>query len=94
MNPIKNTSEQGQNDIQTRTNFFMADWLPRQNYNENKDEEIKGMQININAIQLTINVPYCMTFNELKDVTSPDQHLKQLLEYLIQGWPDNRDQLL
>ena len=41
----------------------MADWLSGQTHNENKDEEIKGMQICINAIQVTTNVPDCMTFS-------------------------------
>ena len=51
------------------------------------------MQININAIQLTTNMPGCMIFNELMGATSQDQHLQQLMEYIIQGWPDNREQL-
>ena len=54
----------------------MTGWLSRQNHNEHKDKEIKGLQISINAIQLTTNVPQCMTFNELKEVTSKDQHLQ------------------
>ena len=72
----------------------MADWMSRQNQKENKGEEIKGMQISVNAMQLTANVPDCMTCNELKEVTSQDQHLQQLMEYIIQGWPDNKDKLL
>ena len=72
----------------------MADWLSRQNHNENNDEEIKGMQISINAIQLMTNKSECMAFNELKEATSQDQHLQQLMEYIIQGWPGNKDQLL
>ena len=27
-------------------------------------------------------------------MTSEDQHIQQLMEYIIQGWPDNKDQLL
>ena len=64
-----------------------------QNHDKNKDEEIKGMQISINVIQLTTNMPECITFNELKEVTFQDQHLQQLMENIIQGWPDNKDQL-
>ena len=47
----------------------MADWLSRKNHNENKDEEIEGMQIGVNAKQLFTNIPECMTFNKLKQVT-------------------------
>ena len=58
-----------------------------------KDEEIKGMQISANATQLMTNVPEHMAFNELMEVTSYDQHLQQLIEYIIQGWPNIKDQL-
>ena len=51
------------------------------------------MQISISDIELTTNAQECMTFNELKEVTSQDQHLQQLMEYFIQGQPDNKDQL-
>ena len=70
----------------------MADWLSKQNHIENKDKEIKGMQISLNATQLRTYVPECMTFNELKEATSQGQHLQQLMEYIIQGWPDNKGQ--
>ena len=56
---------------------------------ENKDEEFKGMQISINAIQLTTNVLECMRVNKLKEVTYQDKHLQRL----IQRWPDKKDQL-
>ena len=71
----------------------MAGWLSRQSQNDNKDEEIKGMQIIINVIWLTTNMPECMIFNDLKEMTSQDQHLQQLMEYSIQGWPHNKVQL-
>ena len=75
------------------SDLLMADWLSRQNHKENKHEEIKGMQISITAIQLMTNAPEFMTFNKLKEVTSQDQYLQQLMEYIMQGWPDNKDQL-
>ena len=65
--------------------LLMVHWLSQQNHKENKDEEIKGMQIGISAIWLTSNVQECMTFSELKDVTYQDQHLQQLTEYIILG---------
>ena len=58
---------------------------PDKTTNENKDEEIKGMQVSINAIQLTTNVPECMTFNELMEMTSQDQQLQHLMEYMYKG---------
>ena len=50
--------------------LFMVDRLSRQNHNENKDKEITGMQININAIQSTTNIPECITMLELQAATS------------------------
>ena len=76
-----------------RPDLFKADLLSRQNHNENRDEENKGMEISINVIQLMTNVPGCMTFSELKEATSEDQHLQHLMEYIIKGWPDNKGQL-
>ena len=53
VNSVKNTSLQSKNHIQ---DLFMADWLSRQNHNKNKDEDITGMQITINAMQSTTNI--------------------------------------
>ena len=69
--------------------LFIADWLSRQNYKENKDAEIPGMQLNIDAIQTT-NIPDCMTIKQLQQATSQDYHLQQLKEYIIRGWPENK----
>ena len=73
--------------------LLVIDWLYRQNHNENKDEDIKGMRVSINAIQSTTNIPQCMTMHELQETTSQDQHLKCFMEYIIQGWPGSKYQL-
>ena len=41
--------------------LFITDWLSRQNHTENKDAEMPGMQLNIDAIQTTTNIPNCIT---------------------------------
>ena len=71
----------------------IADWLSRQNYNENKDKEITGMQISLNALQSTTIIPKCMTMQGLQEATSQDQYLQCLMEFVIQGWPANKNQL-
>ena len=63
--------------------LFMADWLSRQNHNENKYKEIADVQISINAILSTTNILECMTMHELQEATSQDQHLLCLMEYVI-----------
>ena len=73
--------------------LFMADWLSQHNHNENKDKEIIGMQISINTIQSTTNIPEHMTMHVLQQATSQDQHLQCLMEYVIQGQPESKSQL-
>ena len=71
----------------------IAHWLFRQNHNKNWDEEITDMQISINAIQSTTNILECMTMHELQEATSPDQHLQHVMECVIPGWPESKNQL-
>ena len=51
--------------------LFIADWLSRQN---NKDEEIAGMDIKINAIYMTTDIPNCMNSQEIQQATANDDH--------------------
>ena len=76
-----------------RLDILIVDWLFRQNHKENKDAEIPSIQMDINAIQTTTNIPECMTMHKLQQVTSQDEHLQHLKEYIIQGWPESRDQI-
>ena len=71
----------------------MAGWLSRYNHNENKDEEITGIHISINAIQSTTNILECMKIHYLQEATSQDHHLQHIIEYIILGWPDSKTQL-
>ena len=45
---------------------FIADWLPRHNHNEGKDEEIPGMALSINAMEMCQDIPQYMTAKEIK----------------------------
>ena len=65
--------------------LFIADWLSRQNQKENKDEEIPGINININAICLTIDIPNCMIAQKIQETTAKDEHLQQLRVYIIRA---------
>ena len=76
-----------------RPDLFIADWLSRQNSNENKDAEIPGIQLNINEIQTATNIPVYMKMHELQQTTSQDQNLQHCQDYIIQGWPESRDQM-
>ena len=50
MNSPQNTIVQRKNHIQTWTRSIHIDGLFRLNHKENKDEEISGMQLNVDAI--------------------------------------------
>ena len=50
--------------------LFMADLLSRQNHKEDKDEEIEGIQVNVNNIETSTNIPECMMICELQHETS------------------------
>ena len=49
--------------------------------------------IEIDVIQTTTNIPDCMTVQQLQQATSQDHHLQQLKDYIIRGWPENKDQI-
>ena len=51
------------------------------------------MQVNIDAIQTTTNIPDCMTKHKLQKETSQDEHLQQLKEHNIKGWPEKIDHI-
>ena len=54
--------------------LFITDWLSRHNHTENKDPEIPGMQLNIDAIQTIKNTPDSITVQQLQQATSQDEH--------------------
>ena len=45
---------------------------------ENKDEEIHGMDIMVDAIQMSVNIPECMSTQQIQQVTAQDEHLQWL----------------
>ena len=69
--------------------LFVADWLSKQNQ-EDKDEEITGAQVNIDTTEIPANIPECMIIHEWQHETALDNHLQQLKECIIKGWPENK----
>ena len=55
--------------------LFIADWLSRHNHTENKDAEIHGMDIKVDAIQTTTNIPECMSMWQIHKATAQDDNL-------------------
>ena len=58
--------------------LFIADWLSQHNHMENKDEEIHGMHIRVDAVQMSMNVPECMSIQQIQQATAQDKYLQWL----------------
>ena len=56
----------------------IKDWLSRQNHHKNKDEEITGMTLNSNVIDISADISACITVKEMQDVMQNDKHLQNL----------------
>ena len=67
--------------------------MSRQNHKVNKNTEIPGMHLNIDAIRTTTNVPDCKTLKELQEVISQHEHLQHFKEHNIKGLSENKDQI-
>ena len=58
--------------------IFIADWLSRINHMEGKDKPIKDMDIQVDAIQSSIDMMECVSMEEIQQASSQDGHLQQL----------------
>ena len=73
--------------------LFNSKWPSRQNHKDDKDEEIAGMQVNINTVETATNIPKCMRICELQHKTALDNHLQQMKEYIIKELLENKDNI-
>ena len=73
--------------------IFIADWLSQQNHTENKDEAIHDIDIRVDAIQMSTNVPECMSIQQIQQATAQDEQLQWLRGYIIVGWPEGKEHL-
>ena len=60
---------------------------------ENKDEEIHGMEIRVDSIWTSMNLPECMSIPQVQQATVQDEDLLWLKGYIIAGWPETKDQV-
>ena len=72
--------------------IFIADWPSRHNHTEGKDQPIKGMEVQIAAIQTATDMLECLSMTEQQQASSWDDHL-QKLKNIIAGWPDSKDEI-
>ena len=67
--------------------IFIADWLSRNNHVEGKDKLIEDMDIQVDAIQSTTDMPECVSMVEIQQASAWDNHLQKLKSFIISGWP-------
>ena len=53
-----------------------TDWLSRHNHTENRDAEIHGIDIKVDAIQIMTNIQECMSIPQIQQVTTQDDQLQ------------------
>ena len=59
----------------------------------NKDQPIKGMELQVDVIQTTTDMPECLSMTDLWQVSSQDSHIQKLKHFIITGWPDSKDEV-
>ena len=73
--------------------IFIADSLSWHNHIEGKDKPIKDMDIQVDAIQSSVDMPDCTSMAEIQHTSLQDAHLQQLNTFIIAGWPHTKDEL-
>ena len=67
--------------------LYIADWLSHDKHAENKDYEIAGMNMNVNAITASLYILGSSSVEDIQAKTHEDTLLqKQKGIYIIQGW--------
>ena len=56
--------------------LFIMDWLSRHSHKQNKDEEICGMDVRVDTLQISTDIPKCMSITQIQQATMQDEHLQ------------------
>ena len=73
--------------------LYSMDWLSQNNHTEIRDQEIAGMRVNVNAINTLVNIPMCISMEDIQAPTQEDVHLWELNLCIIQGWLKKKEEL-
>ena len=60
---------------------------------EGKDKPIKDMDVWVDAIQNSIDMPKCISMTVIQHASTQDDQFQQLKKLIIEGWPDTKDEL-
>ena len=72
--------------------LYTADWLSHHNHSENRDKEISDMNINIHMINTAVDIPICMSIEDIKSAINKETELQMLKGYIIRGWPHTKNE--
>ena len=61
--------------------MFIADWLLRHNHIEGKDKPIKGMEVQVDVIQTTMDIPECVSIAEIQQASFTPQSFATTKRY-------------
>ena len=73
--------------------IFIADQMLWHNHQEGKDETICNMDIRVDAIQSTTDIPECKSTSQVQQAMVQDEHLQCLKNIIIAGCLSTKDQL-
>ena len=71
--------------------LYTLDWQSCNSHKENKDKKIYGMKINMNANITSLNIPVCISIQDIQNPIHEDAHLQELKAYIIQGLPQKKE---
>ena len=58
--------------------LYIADWVSRNNHKRDKDQEITGININVNAINTAVNMPVRTSIKDIQIATHEVAYLEKL----------------
>ena len=64
--------------------------MSRHNQDEGQNEEIPGMNLNINAIEACTDIPECMMAEEIRHATCDNDNVSIMSAYMIKEWPSTK----
>ena len=78
VNTLQNTPIESQNYIQSWSRLLHCGLVIQTKHEEDKDEEIAGMQMNVNTVEMAKTIIECVMICELQHETGLDNHLQQV----------------
>ena len=68
-----------------RPEIFIADWLSQHTHHKGKDELIQDMDIRVDTIQSTTDIPEGISIAQVQQAMAQDEHLQCLKNIIITG---------